>query len=228
MTEDGTTAMPRRKRGPADPLSKERIVAAALDLVDREGLDALSMRRLGKELGVDPMAVYYHVPNKSALYDGIMDVVLGGLAEMEFEPDTSLEEFLVRAGCAYRDVLLRHRRALPLLTGRSLRTEHTLMLAELMIGRLAAEGVPLAEATAALNSFSYYVAGAVNAHAREELAGEYHEETSPEDMAAMLPAEHFPHLLRTISEEAWMPDGQEFEFMLRVMARGILAGVNRA
>lgn len=47
------------------------------------------------------------------------------------------------------------------------------------------------------------------------------------DMAAMLPAEHFPHLLRTISEHAWMADGQEFEFMLRVMARGFLASAKR-
>lgn len=230
MVENVKDPAPRRKRGPAEPLTKERIVTVALDLIDREGLDALSMRRLGKELGVDPMAIYYHVPNKSALYDGIMDIVLGGLADMEFEPGTSLEEFIVRAGCAYRDVLLRHRRALPLLTGRSLRTEHTLMLAELLIGRLVAEGLTLEQATAGLNSFSYYVAGAVNAHSREELAGEYHEDASPEQMAAMLPAHLFPHVLRSIAEDAWMGDDREFEFMLRVIARGFsqTARENRA
>lgn len=222
MGEDAKSAA-GRKRGPAKPLTKERIVAAALGLIDSEGLGALSMRRLGKELGVDPMAVYYHVPNKSALYDAIMDEVLGGLADMQFDPGTSFEDFIVLAGCGYRDVLLRHRRALPLLTGRSLRTEHTLMLAELMIGRLHAEGLTLEEATAGLNSFSYYVAGAVNAQARQDVGSEYHEETSPEEMAAMLPAEHFPNLLATITQGAWMGDEQEFEFMLRVMARGFLA-----
>lgn len=222
MSEDNKRPAPRR-RGPSEPLTKERIVTTALDLVDREGLGALSMRRLGKELGVDPMAIYYHVPNKSALYDGIMDVVLGGLAEMEFEPGTSLEEFIVRTGRAYRDVLLRHRRALPLLTSRSLRTEHTLMLAELMIGRLVTEGLTLEQATAGLNSFSYYVAGAVNAHSREELQSEYHAETSPEEMAAVLPAEHFPYLLQSITENAWMEDEREFEFMLRTIARGFVA-----
>jgi len=227
MGDEVKGAAPRRKRGPSTPLTKGRILSAALELVDREGLEALSMRRLGKELGVDPMAVYYHVPNKSALYDGIMDVVLGGLAEMEIEPDTSLEQFIVQAGCAYRDVLLRHRRALPLLTSRSLRTEHTLMLAELVIGRLVAEGLTLEEATAGLNSFSYYVAGAVNAHVREELQAEYSERTSPEEMTALLPAENFPHLLRSITEEAWMDDEREFEFMLRVIARGFAASAQR-
>jgi len=227
LAEKGTDRSPRRKRGPAEPLTAERILSAALDLVDREGLDALSMRRLGKELGVDPMAIYYHVPNKSALYDGIMDIVLGGLADMEFEPGTSLEEFFVRAGLAYREVLLRHRRALPLLTGRSLRTEHTLMLAEIMIGRLVDEGLSLTQATAALNSFSYYVAGAVNAHARGEIAAEYHETTSPEEMAALLPADRFPHVLRSIAEDAWMEDAEEFEFMLRVIARGFAASAQR-
>lgn len=227
MAERDARTEPRRKRGPAEPLTRERIISAALDLVDREGLDALSMRRLGKELEVDPMAIYYHVPGKSALYDGIMDVVLGGLADTEFEPDTSLEEFFVRAGCAYREVLQRHKRALPLLTGRSLRTEHTLKLAEIMIGRLVTEGLSLPQATATLNSFSYYVAGAVNAHARQELASEYHEESSPDEMAALLPAEHFPNLLRAIAESAWMDDAAEFEFMLRVIARGLAASTPR-
>ncbi len=79
----------------------------------------------------------------------------------------------------------------------------------------------------ALNSFSYYVAGAVNAHARRELASEYHEKTSPEEMAALLPAERFPHLLRSIAESAWMDDAEEFDFMLRVIARGFAASVQR-
>jgi AcrR family transcriptional regulator len=57
--------MPRRAGQP--PLSAERILAAALQLVDRDGLDALSMRRLAAELDVDPMAIYHHLPNKSTL-----------------------------------------------------------------------------------------------------------------------------------------------------------------
>src|SRR5262252_4365394 len=61
----------------AQPLSRERILEAALEIVDREGLAALSMRRLGDALGVEAMSLYNHVPNKAALLDGIQGRILG-------------------------------------------------------------------------------------------------------------------------------------------------------
>src|ERR687891_2960838 len=61
------------------PLSRRRILEAAVRFVDREGLDALSMRKLGSELGVEAMSLYNHVPNKSALLDGMVEVLLGEL-----------------------------------------------------------------------------------------------------------------------------------------------------
>ena len=85
-----------RKQAPATPLTRERIVATALELVDREGPAALSMRRLGAELGVDPMAVYYHVPNKAALLDAIVEAVM---AKIDLTDDRSapVEERILRA-----------------------------------------------------------------------------------------------------------------------------------
>ena len=65
---------------PSKPLSRERILQAALDILDREGLEALSMRRLGEALGVEAMSLYNHVPNKSALLDGIQEQLLGMVA----------------------------------------------------------------------------------------------------------------------------------------------------
>lgn len=62
------------------PLSRERILATALDLVDEQGIDALSMRRLGQALGFEAMSLYKHVSNKDDLLDGILDLVL---AEIE-------------------------------------------------------------------------------------------------------------------------------------------------
>ena len=55
--------------GRSEPLSREEIVDAALAIVDAEGLEALTMRRLGAALGVEAMTLYYHVPNKEALLD---------------------------------------------------------------------------------------------------------------------------------------------------------------
>jgi AcrR family transcriptional regulator len=63
VSERGSTA----RRYPDEPLSHERIVSTALALVDEKGLPALSMRRLATALGVDPMAIYYYLPNKAAL-----------------------------------------------------------------------------------------------------------------------------------------------------------------
>jgi len=59
------------------PLNRERVLVAAIELADREGIDALSMRRLGQELSVEAMALYNHVANKDDLLNGMVDVVVG-------------------------------------------------------------------------------------------------------------------------------------------------------
>src|SRR5690348_10668307 len=77
--------MPRRPDDdrvsrPTARLSLEAILAAGIALADREGLDGLSMRRLGQELGVNPMSVYHHLRDKDALLDAMIDAVVGGIA----------------------------------------------------------------------------------------------------------------------------------------------------
>jgi AcrR family transcriptional regulator len=69
------------------PLTRARILEAAVELADEGGLDGLSMRRLGQALGVDPMALYRHVRDKDDLLDGLRDVVLGGIPVAEPDPD---------------------------------------------------------------------------------------------------------------------------------------------
>jgi AcrR family transcriptional regulator len=59
------------------PLNRERVLRAAVELADREGIDALSMRRLGRELGVEAMSLYNHVPNKEDVLDGMVDLIVG-------------------------------------------------------------------------------------------------------------------------------------------------------
>src|SRR5262245_28023639 len=75
-------AKPRRGRPPkgsGDALSRARVLREALALVDEEGLDAVSMRKLARRLGVDPMSLYNHVEGKDALLDGIAEVLLASL-----------------------------------------------------------------------------------------------------------------------------------------------------
>jgi len=87
------------------PLSRERILAAALQLVDEQGIDALSMRKLGQSLGYEAMSLYNHVANKDDLLDGILDLVL---AEMEL-PDPAGGLPAIRASAlSAHEALKRH------------------------------------------------------------------------------------------------------------------------
>jgi AcrR family transcriptional regulator len=87
------------------PLSRERILAAALEVVDEQGIEALSMRKLGQSLGYEAMSLYNHVANKDDLLDGILDLVL---AEMEPpDPDGGLPAIRASAISAHA-ALKRH------------------------------------------------------------------------------------------------------------------------
>src|SRR3954464_2885548 len=68
---------PGRPKVGTEILSRKGILVAALQLVDSEGVEALTMRRLAATLGVDPMAIYRHLPDKAALIDGIVALVFG-------------------------------------------------------------------------------------------------------------------------------------------------------
>jgi AcrR family transcriptional regulator len=88
------------------PLSKERVLQSAVELADRDGIEALSMRRLGQELGVDAMALYRHVRNKDDMLDGIVEVIV---AEISRPAATADWKASLRAqSMAARQTMLRH------------------------------------------------------------------------------------------------------------------------
>jgi AcrR family transcriptional regulator len=88
------------------PLSRERVLEAAVALADRDGADGLSMRRLAAELGVVPMALYKHVANKDEMFDGMIDIVVGEIDPPRTDTDwkTAVRERVLSA----RRALLRH------------------------------------------------------------------------------------------------------------------------
>jgi AcrR family transcriptional regulator len=89
-----------------EPLTRDRVLRTAVDLADRGGIEALSMRRLGQELGVDAMALYRHVRNKDDMLDGIVEVLI---AEIERAPTTENWKVALRErAMAARRVMLRH------------------------------------------------------------------------------------------------------------------------
>jgi len=101
-------------------LSRDVVLSAALALVDAEGLDALTMRRLGQELGRDPMSLYRYAENRAALLDGVSELVFDELDIVPDDPDWQAQ--LRRIAHGLRDLALRHPNVVPLLVTRPLST----------------------------------------------------------------------------------------------------------
>jgi AcrR family transcriptional regulator len=98
------------------PLSRERVLRAAVALADEGGIEALSMRRIARELGVEAMSLYNHVANKDEILDGIVDVVA---SEIELPSEGADWKTAIRqSAISTRDVLLRHPWASSLFTSR--------------------------------------------------------------------------------------------------------------
>jgi AcrR family transcriptional regulator len=211
----------KRSRGSNLPLTREHIVSTAMAVVDRDGLKALSMRRLGSELGVDPMAVYYHIPNKEALFDAIVEAVMAGIDLSIDDPAQSCEERALTAARAYRDALLAHVNALPIVLQRGPATPVALRPVEVLLGILRDAGLPPAEALAGMNLIAAAVRGAVGMGPAPE--GSNH--PTPEQMEAMarsFPPGEFPNLIESLPFAGeFMERG--FDFGVRVIVRGLLA-----
>jgi TetR/AcrR family transcriptional regulator, tetracycline repressor protein len=110
-------------------LSRERVLQAGLDLVDREGVDALTMRRLGRELGVEAMSLYGYVNNKQDLLDGLLERVYDELPRSA-APEGTWQQQLRTTAQLLRHVLLGHPHAVGLVAARPMPVRRRLELLE--------------------------------------------------------------------------------------------------
>jgi AcrR family transcriptional regulator len=126
------------KADPREPLTKERILRAAVALADKGGVESLSMRRLAQELGVVPMALYKHVANKDEMLDGMVDVVVGQIDPPLEGADwkTAIRERVLSA----RRALLRHPWASRVIESRTAPTPTVIGYMDEMIGILRKGG----------------------------------------------------------------------------------------
>src|SRR5262245_45383985 len=132
---------PPRRTAPRPQLSREAIVDAALRVLDAEGLDALSMRRVAEEAGAGTTSLYWHVANKEQLLQLIFDRVI---AEIELPaPDPARwQEQLKEMGRAWRGVQKRHRDIARISLGRIPLGPNGLQAMEWLLGLLRAAGLP--------------------------------------------------------------------------------------
>jgi len=97
----------------SSPLTRAEIFSAALGIIDSEGADGLSMRRLARELGVEAMSLYHHVPNKQAVLDGVVELALTAQAPPEPPATDEWQDVVSAAVCGFRRALVAHPNVLP-------------------------------------------------------------------------------------------------------------------
>jgi len=130
--------MPERETETRTPLSKERVLRAALALADREGIESLTMRRLADALGAGAMSLYHYVSNKEQLVDEMIDVVF---SEIEPPPaDLDWKTALRRRAHSTRAALNRHRWAVGLMEGRAKPGPASVRLHDAVLGCLREAG----------------------------------------------------------------------------------------
>ncbi|MFB7373056.1 TetR/AcrR family transcriptional regulator C-terminal domain-containing protein [Streptomyces sp. NPDC056222] len=148
----------QRAPGQRAGLTRQAVLEAALRLVDQEGLKALSMRRLGAELGVEAMTLYHHVPNKTALLDGMIEQVVAEAVPPAFGADTWREDLSTYAH-ALVAALDKHPHAVPLLLSRPAMTPRNLRTLEAVVEMLHGAGFALPRTLDILYSLTSFVVG---------------------------------------------------------------------
>ena len=207
------------------PLTRERVLRAAVALADEGGIASLSMRKLGQQLGVEAMSLYNHVANKEAILDGIVDVVV---SEIEWPSDGSdWKNAMRRRAISAREVLLRHPWATGLLESRVNPGPAALRYYDAVIGCFRQAGFSIAMAAHAFSALDSYIYG----FGLQEMKLPFDSSDDVTEVAKnileQLPADEYPHLTEMITEHTLKPGYEyaaEFEFGLDL----ILDGLERA
>jgi AcrR family transcriptional regulator len=145
----------RRRRA---PLTRERVLRAALELADEGGHEALSMRNVGKRLGVEAMSLYSHVANKEDILDGLVDIVFGEIA-VPSPGELDWKTAMRRRAISVREALNRHRWAVGLMEGRMNPGPASLRNHDAVMGCLREAGFPFRAAVHALSVMDAYIYG---------------------------------------------------------------------
>jgi AcrR family transcriptional regulator len=214
---------PRKANQPQ--LTRDQIVAAAMRLIDEHGVEGHSMRRLGAELGADPSTIYHHVPNKDALYDLVVDEIMGSIDLSADDPSKDFQDRVVSAGWRYRTALLRHPKAVPLVAARPMRTPAQLGVIEALAGIFVDAGFRPVEVLTAMDICGMTILGMTNMHAAALVRAESHQAAagSGEVDPATPPPERYPNLARMLGERGSLDADGEFECAMRAMATGMQA-----
>ncbi len=206
------------------PLSRERVLRAAVHLADEGGIGSLTMRELGRRLGVEAMSLYNHVDNKDDVLDGMLDLVV---SEIDLPAgDIGWREAMRRRALSAREVFARHPWASALIDSRESSGPQRMRYFDWVLGTLRRAGFSVELALSAFSVLDSYIYGfgrqALNASAGDGDPGQM-----AEAFLSAIPAGEFPYLRELITDHALTgayDEAADFEFGLDL----ILDGLERA
>jgi AcrR family transcriptional regulator len=204
------------------PLSRERVLRAAVAFADAKGIGSLSMRKLGEVLSVEAMSLYNHVANKSELLDGMVDLVFGEIDLPGGESDW--RSAMRRRAISARTVLSRHRWAIGLMESRTTPGPATLRHHDAVIGSLRGGGFSVVMAAHAFSVLDSYIYGFALQEAN--LPFDTGEETAElaQAIMAQFPTGEYPHFTELTVEHVLKPGydyGDEYAFGLDLILDGL-------
>jgi len=211
-----------------EPLTRERILRAALRVMDEEGLEAVTMRHVGRELGVEAMSLYRYVKGKEDILDGILEVVM---ADFEFPEETGDWEADVRAGArAWRRLMIAHPTVIALFaeSKHPASSPERLRPMEWAFDLLGRGGLSEDEVVHAFRAFGGYIMGSVLNEVANPVPGmgDRDHRAEHEQLARALPTQEFPNLARLLPLMAECDADVDFEFGLDLLIAGLRAKVS--
>jgi AcrR family transcriptional regulator len=203
------------------PLSRERVLRAAIVVADGGGIEALTMRQIGQELQVEAMSLYNHVANKDDIIDGIVDLVF---SEIALPSDRAAWKTAMRKrAISAHEALLRHPWATSLMQSRTKPGSATLRHHDSVLGSLRKAGFTLVMAAHAVSVIDGYVYGFALQQINIPLQSPEQVAEVGEGILRQLAGE-YPHLAEMITEHAMKPGydySKEFEFGLDLILDGL-------
>ncbi|MFE0643650.1 TetR/AcrR family transcriptional regulator [Streptomyces sp. NPDC058877] len=196
-------------------LTPERLAAAALAVIDRDGLAALSMRTVAKELAMSPMGLYRYVADREELEGLVVERVLSAVDTAPPAPDAPWRDRIELMAGRLREAVARHPSAVPLTVAHRHRSPAGLRWSEAVLEILTGAGIDGGRRVVALRALHAYITGAIQLEHLGPLAG------SGTEAIAALPADRFPRLAETAHDARAIGPEEEFFGGLRLLLRGL-------
>ncbi|GAA5169865.1 TetR/AcrR family transcriptional regulator C-terminal domain-containing protein [Pseudonocardia eucalypti] len=202
---------------PRTALTRERIVHASVDLIERDGADELSMRRVAAELGVGTMSLYNHVPNKAALLDAVAEHIMAGMVYAD-DPAVDWRDQTRTLARAFREVARRYPRSVQLVITRQPKSSVGLQSMEMALAAVRTAGFDDRTAVQLVRTFVAFVLGSLINEVSVKERG-----APPAEFASELERAHYTNVRAVLPILMVHDHDSDFEFGLELLISAMAA-----